>query len=398
MLTGCESDAARLRESMVKRLVQAGVLEDPAWRAAVEEVPRHRFVPGFYLPADRCDARGLTVWEPITAELDRDRWLTAAYSDMSLVTQFVGEEPDWSDPHVRRGGTPTSSSAPPSFALRMWEDAEVTEGHTVLEIGTGTGYSTALACERLDSSHVTSVDVDPRRLAAASNALHDCGYAPTLAAADGTYGYWPEAWFDRIVTTCSFRTVPPALIAQTRPGGKILLTLSGWLHGHARALLTVAEDGTAEGPLVPGTVSFLPAPSHAAPPFGNPGDWAAGLSGKPRAARHRPERLTAMDEDASHLRFLVQNAVPAAQMLTVDGIVHVIDVSTGSAATLTSADGCWQVREGGPVKLWERVEQIVDSFDDADRPGPESFTLHVRGGEQRLWHPQMPAFPWFGIR
>ncbi|WP_394346791.1 hypothetical protein [Streptomyces dangxiongensis] len=68
--------------------------------------------------------------------------------------------------------------------------------------------------------------------------------------ADGLYGYWPEAKSDRIVAACSFRAVPPALLAQVRPGGKILLTLSGWLHGYARVLLTVAEDGTAEGQLL----------------------------------------------------------------------------------------------------------------------------------------------------
>nr|WP_199818683.1 methyltransferase domain-containing protein [Streptomyces leeuwenhoekii] len=398
MLADCESDATRLRESMVKRLIQAGVPEDRAWRAAVEEVPRHRFVHGFYLPTDRCDARGLRIWEPVTAELDRDRWLATAYSDTALATQLNGEEPDWGDPRVRPGGTPTSSSAPASLVLRMWEDAKVTEGHTVLEIGTGNGYSAALACARLDSSHVTSIDIDQRRLKAASKALHDCGYEPTLAVADGLYGYWPEAWFDRIVTACSFRTVPPALIAQTRPGGKILLTLAGWLHGRARALLTVAEDGTAEGPLLSSTACFMPSRTRVVAPFGDPAHWAAGLSDKPRAARHGPERFAAMDEEAKHLRFLVQSAVPTAQMLTIDGIVHVIDISTGAAATLTPANGGWQVREGGPVRLWERVEQIVDSFDGADKPGPESFTLYVRGGEQHLWHPRMPAFPRVGIR
>ena len=386
-----ENDAVPLRAVMVNALARNDVPVDPAWLAAVEAVPRHRFVPGFYLPVSRRDAKGLTVWEPVTAELDYGRWLAAAYSDTTLITQFDGEEPDWRAPVVRHGGAPTSSSTLPSLVVRMWSDAEVAEGHTLLEIGTGTGYSTALACERLDSGDVTSIEVDPRRLEAAADALYGCGYTPTLAVADGLYGYWPEAGFDRVVAACSFRAVPPALLAQTRPGGKVLLTLSGWLYGYARVLLTVAGDGTAEGALLPGTVSFMTARTHAAPAFGNPGHWAAGLPDKPRKARHDPGRLMAATDEAFHVRFLAQCAVPDAQMVTVDEVVHLVDAVSGAAATLTSSDGEWHVREGGPVALWERVESVLDAYDAAGRPEPETFTLRVCAAEQRLWHPKMPS-------
>ncbi|MEU1317439.1 ATP-grasp peptide maturase system methyltransferase [Streptomyces tibetensis] len=391
MPTDPENDAVPLRAAMVNALARADVPVDPAWRAAVEAVPRHRFVPGFYLPAGERDSQGLTAWEPVTAELDYGRWLAAVYSDTTLITQFDGVEPDWQAPVAQRGGAPTSSSTLPSLVVRMWSDADVAEGHTVLEIGTGTGYSTALACERLESGDVTSVEVDPRRLEAAANALYGCGYTPTLAVADGLYGYWPEARFDRVVAACSFRGVPPALLAQTRPGGKVLLTLSGWLYGYARVLLTVAGNGTAEGALLPGTVSFIAARTHAAPAFGNPAHWAAGLPDKPRKARHGPERLMAATEEAFHVRFLVQCAVPEAQMVTVEDVVYLIDVVSGSAATLTPSDDQWHVREGGRVRLWERVETVLDAFDAAGRPGPETFTVRVCDKEQRLGHPNMPG-------
>ncbi|GAA2327900.1 ATP-grasp peptide maturase system methyltransferase [Streptomyces violaceusniger] len=393
MPAGLETDAARLREAMTKTLATDGILADPAWYQAVEAVPRHRFVPGFYLPADERDGRGMTVWEPVTAELDYGRWLTAAYSDSTLITQFDGDEVDWKQPTVRHGGAPTSSSTLPSLVLRMWADADLAEGHTVLEIGTGTGYSTALACEYLGSDNLTSIEVDPRRLETAANALFGLGYTPTLAVADGLYGYWPEAPFDRIVAACSFRAVPPALIAQTRPGGKILLTLSGWLYGYARVLLTVEGDGAAEGQLLSGTVSFMSARTHAAPTFGNPAHWAAGLSETGRKAKHSPERITAATEEAFHLRFLAQSAAPDAQMTTVGEVVHLIDVITGSAAILTPDDGTWQVRQGGPVKLWDRIETVLSAYDAAGRPGPETFRLHVYDGGQHLRHPQMPGLP-----
>ncbi|MFC7895809.1 ATP-grasp peptide maturase system methyltransferase [Streptomyces sp. NPDC057381] len=389
--TDLANDAGALRAAMVKGLTEVGEPVHPDWLAAAGKVPRHAFVPGFYLPADEPDVRGLTVWEPVTSKLDYGRWLAASYSDATLVTQFDGEETDWEQPAVRHGGAPTSSSTLPSLVLRMWSDADVREGHTVLEVGTGTGYSTALACERLGSSHVTSIEVDPARLAGAADALYGCGYTPTLARADGLYGYWPEAWFDRIVAACSFRSVPPALLRQVRPGGKVLLPLSGWLYGNARVLLTVAGDGTAEGPLLPGTVSFMPARPDAAPAYGNPADWAAGLDEEPaRSARHAPERLTAATEEAFHLRFLAQSAVPDAQLVTIGDVPHLIDVVSGSAATLTPEDGGWRVREGGPLKLWSRVEHFIDAFDAAGRPGPETYTLRMDGDGQRLLHAHVP--------
>ena len=80
-------------------------------------------------------------------------------------------------------------------------------------------------------------------------------------------------------------------------------------------------------------------------------------------------------------------------MTTLGEVVHLVDAVTGSAATLTPDDGAWQVREGGPVKLWECVERVLDAYDAADRPGPETFTLHVHDGGQRqgLRHPRMPG-------
>ncbi len=81
-------------------------------------------------------------------------------------------------------------------------------------------------------------------------------------------------------------------------------------------------------------------------------------------------------------------------MTTVGEVVHLVDVVTGSAATLTHDDnGGWAVREGGPLKPWERIEHVLNSYDAAGRPGPETFTLHVSDSGQHLRHPQMPGLP-----
>ncbi len=152
--------------------------------------------------------------------------------------------------------------------------------------------------------------------------------------------------------------MPPTFLAQARPGGKILFTPSGWLYGYARVLLTVNRDGTAEGHLLGGTVSFMSARPNAAPAFGNPAHWAAGLPAIGRTARHSPERTTAATEEAFHLRFLAQCAASDAQMTTVGDVVHLVEVVTGSAVTLTPREGRWEVREGGPVRLWEGIKTV----------------------------------------
>ncbi|GDY69312.1 hypothetical protein SAV14893_087050 [Streptomyces avermitilis] len=173
---------------------------------------------------------------------------------------------------------------------------------------------------------------------ACANALLVAGQHPSfrrhgsllaVAVADGLYGYWPEAVRPDLGRLFLPRGTP-ALLTQARPGGKILLTLSGWLYGYARVLLTVADDGTAEGQLRGDTVSFMSARRHAAPTYGNPAHWATGLPEKARTTRHSPERITIATDEALHLRFLAQSAVSDAQMTTVGDVVHLVDVVTGS--------------------------------------------------------------------
>ncbi|WP_231332012.1 ATP-grasp peptide maturase system methyltransferase [Actinomadura graeca] len=390
--------AAALRGELARALDAQGLLEDPGWRRAVQTVPRHRFVAGFYTDTGRHDQEGLPIWEPVTQNIDPGRWLEGAYSDTTLITQFDGTETDWNRPAPRAGGAPTSSSTLPSLVLRMWLDAEVAEGHNVLEIGTGTGYSTALVCERLgDRGDVMSLEVDPARLAQAADALNACGYAVGLAVADGLHGYWPHAPYDRIVAACSVRIVPAAWLAQTRSGGKILTTLSGWLYGYARVLLTVTDPGTAHGPLLPGTISFMAARLQERPAPGNPADWDALTRNLPaEPTRHDPARLEQGTDEAFFGRFLAQLTTPHAQLLTADeDTLHLIDVTDGSAATLTRHHDTWHVHQTGPTRLWDAIQTTWDTWDQAGRPGPQHFHLTITHGRQNIAHTTTPdlSFP-----
>ncbi|MEV5414125.1 ATP-grasp peptide maturase system methyltransferase [Thermopolyspora sp. NPDC052614] len=382
-----QADAQLLRMRLAEKLTVEG--RDPEWCKVVGSVPRHKFLPGFFVPAG--EQNGMTVWEPVTEALDRERWLTSAYADETLITQIDEIEPGWDAPTPHVGGRATSSATLPSLVVQMWEDAQLEDGHRILEVGTGTGYSTALLCERFGSSNIASIEIDPHRLAQAADAIHSCGYAPWIAAADGLYGYWPRAPYDRIVAACSVRAVPREWVNQTRNGGKILTTLGGWLYGYARVLLTIRRDETVSGPLLPGTISFMSARGHERPAPGNPAHWESLPASDPKEARHAPWFLMEASTDAFATRFIVQAAIPNAQhMPGLDGCLHLVDVVSGSVATLTPNDGTWTVRQGGPLRLWDRVEETLDRYETAGRPPLDTFSLDVHADGQYLSHPDMP--------
>lgn len=284
--------ARALRSRMVRRIVAGGGLTDPAWRQAFAEVPRHLFVPGcegagyerpaYERPTDSRAGRERAgrerpgygrpgsdrPGEAVEARR-RLRWLAAAYADQPIATRLVE-------------GELVSSISQPSLMAVMCEALEVTRGQRVLEIGAGTGYNAALLAHRLGPDTVTTIDLDPEITAAARAHLDAYGTpaarSVVVVTGDGALGCPDRAPYDRVMATCELPSIPPAWLAQCRPGGRILAPFATGV-----VALTVHDVDRAEG-------RFLRTPAFFVPLRGAAGGAPrGGIAGALFTGRH-PER------------------------------------------------------------------------------------------------------------
>src|SRR5262245_5750354 len=174
-------DFAQARERMVLDQLEARGIRDDRALAALRRVPRHLFV----------DA-GLAE---------------RAYDDSPLP---IGERQTISQPYM--------------VAL-MTEVLALRPGECVLEIGTGSGYQTAVLAEQ--GARVVSIERIPALAERARNVLGKLGYLDRVRVelGDGTHG-WPEAApYDAIVVTAAAPNIPRPLIAQLTPGGRLVLPM-----------------------------------------------------------------------------------------------------------------------------------------------------------------------------
>ncbi|KUJ70144.1 methyltransferase [Streptomyces albus subsp. albus] len=361
---------AALRQALADRIAERGSLTDPAWRAAIESVPREVFLgPAVFRPNG-------TAWEPLLRDqAGEDEWLRLAYQDRTWVTQVEGIDTADADGPV--SGSPTSSSTLPSLVVRMLELAEITETDRVLEIGTGTGYSTAILSHRLGNECVTSIEYDPAVAERAAAALRQTGFAPTLVVADGLQGHRPGAPYDALVATCAVRGIPFSWMAQVREGGTLTTTISGWMLASGLIRLTLAEDGSASGRFTGDQVSYMLARPHERPP--HPGFFQH--HGTVRECRVAPNELESWTG-----RFLAQLAAPSAELMSTGDGVILWDVATGSQAWTEPAWDAWRVHQHGPLRLWDQVEDAITAWRKAGAPDQSAFGMTVTADHtQHVW-------------
>ena len=201
-----------MSEGLARQLATLGIA-DRRVLDAVAEVDRARFVPPH-----------------LRAEADADRPLPIGFG------QTISQ---------------------PFVVAYMTEQLRLRGSERVLEVGTGSGYQTALLA-RL-AAEVYSIELLPALAARAREVLIDAlGLRNVrLRTGDGALG-WPEAApFDRIVATAAAAEVPPAWLEQVAPGGRLVLPLGEAAGDQVLHLVDRGDDGrSVETDLLP--VRFVP--------------------------------------------------------------------------------------------------------------------------------------------
>ncbi len=168
------------RQAMVRQQLMGRGIRDAKVLAAFAKVPRHLFVP----PEHRAKS----------------------YLDHPLP---IGNGQTISQPYI---------------AALMTEALELPPHGRVLDIGTGSGYQTAILAEM--SASVYTIERIPQLLESASNLLRELGVQNVqFRAGDGTLG-WPEAApFDGILITAAAPKIPQTLLAQLADGGRLVIPI-----------------------------------------------------------------------------------------------------------------------------------------------------------------------------
>jgi protein-L-isoaspartate(D-aspartate) O-methyltransferase len=187
-------DDARAR--MVKEQLEARGIRDPRVLAAMREVPRHRFVPA--------DVIG------------------EAYDDTPLP---IGHDQTISQPYI--------------VAL-MTELARPRETDRALEIGTGSGYQAAVLSRVV--GQVFTIEYVPALAQSAASVL--ASYSNIVVREGDGYGGWPEHGpYDIILVTAAPETLPPALVDQLAPGGRLIIPIGATATTQELKLIQKRADG-----------------------------------------------------------------------------------------------------------------------------------------------------------
>jgi protein-L-isoaspartate(D-aspartate) O-methyltransferase len=161
--------------------------------AAMGQTERHRFIPGA-----SC---------------------SVAYADRPV---SIGQEQTISQPLI---------------VAVMTHLAQVKYDHTVLEVGTGSGYQAAILSQL--ARKVCTVEIIPPLAEAAAELLRETGYSNvSVKVGDGYHGWAECGPFDTVVVTAALEHIPPQLIEQLKVGGRLIMPLG---LAHSLQQLTILE-------------------------------------------------------------------------------------------------------------------------------------------------------------
>jgi len=178
--------------------------------------------------------------------IDPTAWEKIVYdATMPIVTQFDDGMVTW----PKQGYRPTSSASAPTVVARMLEILSPRPGDTVLEIGPGSGYNTALLSEIVGpDGRVSTVEVDADVPAEAEARLDAGGYLHNVRVivGDGATTTPPYRLWDRVIATAGvpLGRLPYGWVEHTRPGGVIVAPIFADLTSDPLVRLVVGGNGS----------------------------------------------------------------------------------------------------------------------------------------------------------
>jgi len=216
LLAAAQDMVAAQRRAMVEEQIRQRGIHQPEVLAAMEQVPRHLFVPeGMREQAYRDQAlplgSGRTIYQPYI---------------VALMTSLLDLKPS----------------------------------DRVLEIGTGSGYHTAVL-SRI-AREVYTIEIVDGVASAAKRRLADLGYRNVQARAGDGYKGWPDkAPFDAILLTAAPPSIPKPLVDELRVGGKMVVPVGS---GAFQDLMVISKtrDGITKRTVIPVRVSPMTGQAH----------------------------------------------------------------------------------------------------------------------------------------
>lgn len=208
---GGPDSTIKQRTEMVKTQIEARGVSDPDVLSAMRKVRRDLFVPEDYS--------------------------SLAYADRPLPIGFG------------------QTISQPYIVALMTELLDVDPGEKILEIGTGSGYQAAVLSHLTDK--VFTIEIIKELSLAAGIRFRECGYEKIMwKNEDGYYG-WEGESFDGIIVTAAAGHVPPPLIEQLNPGGRIVIPVGSIFQVQYLTLIIKDEEGAVSSiPVIP--VRFVP--------------------------------------------------------------------------------------------------------------------------------------------
>ncbi len=165
-----------LRKKLVEEIISKGITDEKVLKA-IDKIPRHIFMDGAFVEF--------------------------AYADKAFPI-----------------GAGQTISQPYTVAFQT-EQLQIKKGDKVLEIGTGSGYQTAVLMEC--GARVFTIERQKQLYDKVRSTLSEIGYQPNFFYGDGYKGLPAFAPFDKILVTCGAAFIPDTLVEQLKPGGRMVI-------------------------------------------------------------------------------------------------------------------------------------------------------------------------------